>query len=261
MIKFNHLFHLVTNSPWPLITSLRVIFRILGVLNLFHNNLIILVTLGNLMLIIVLIQWWRDVIRERLFQGFHSRCVIEGLRLGILLFIISELFFFISFFWTYFHIFLSPTFRIGIVCPSYSLERFNPYNIPLLNTLILLSSGVSITWCHNIILNKKLKKKIIRLLITLILGLVFTFFQYIEYIDSFFTIRDSIYGSIFFIATGFHGLHVLIGTIFIFIIYMRINNNQLRFYHHFGFEAASWYWHFVDVVWLFLYIFIYWLSY
>lgn len=261
MIKFIHIFHLVTRRPWPLIASLRVIFRMVGILELFHNNNLYLLLIGNIILIIVLIQWWRDVIRERLYQGFHRKKLINGLRLGIILFIVSELFFFISFFWTYFHIYLSPRIMVGGVCPRFNLEGFNPYNIPLLNTLILLSSGVSITWCHNMIISKNLKKESFSLLVTLILGIIFTLFQYIEYIDSYFTIRDSVYGSIFFLATGFHGLHVLIGTIFNFIIYIRLKNNQISFYHHFGFEATSWYWHFVDVVWLYLYIFIYWLRY
>ena len=257
----NHPFHLVTLRPWPLIIALNLITLLIGVIKWFHefnNNLLIL---RLIFIILTIYQWWRDVIRESTFQGIHTTFVIKLIRLGIILFIISEIFFFISFFWTFFHISLSPRIEIGNKWPPLIINSFNPYNIPLLNTIILLSSGISITWRHYKILSNNLKERLKSIIITIILGIYFTLLQYFEYKEASFTIADSIYGRIFFITTGFHGIHVIIGTLFIITSILRLNYNQFSIYHHFGFEARSWYWHFVDVVWLFLYIFIYWWRY
>nr|AHA52480.1 cytochrome c oxidase subunit III [Capitonius sp. QL-2013] len=260
MLKFNYPFHLVTVSPWPLLVSLGVMLSMLGILEWFIEFSVSLMFMSNMYLMIVVFQWWRDVVRESTFQGMHTIKVCEGLYMGMILFILSELMFFVSFFWTYFNMYLSLSIELGLNS-SYNLEVFNPYNIPLLNTMILLSSGVSITWCHYSILNEKYDMSLDGIKITILLGMIFSFFQFLEYKESYFSINDSIYGSIFFVATGFHGIHVLVGTMFIFINFIRLKNNHFSFVHHFGFEAASWYWHFVDIVWLFLYIFIYWLSY
>lgn len=257
----NHPFHLVTLRPWPLISSLNLIILLIGVIKWFHEFNFNLIIFGKILLILSIFQWWRDITRERTFQGIHTINVIKLLRLGIILFIISEIFFFISFFWTFFHISLSPRIEIGNLWPPKIILPFNPYNIPLLNTIILLRSGVSITWSHYIILSNNYKESLKSLTITLILGIYFTILQYIEYYESRFTISDSIFGRIFFLITGFHGIHVIIGSLFIFIILIRLNKLQFSKYHHFGFEARSWYWHFVDVIWLFLYIFIYWWRY
>lgn len=261
MIKFNHPYHLVRLRPWPLLNSFCLLIFIFSSLKFIHDFNIILLLIFFILLILINFQWWRDVIREGTFQGVHTFNVIKILRLGIIIFILSELIFFLSFFWCYFHINLSPRVEIGRIWPPNFIIVFNPFNIPLLNTIILLSSGVSITLCHHRILNKKLFMSNLRILITLILGIIFTFFQYIEYKESYFSISDSVYGSIFFIATGFHGIHVIIGTLFIIISYLRLLYRHYSMNHHLGFEASSWYWHFVDVVWLFLYIFIYWLSF
>lgn len=260
MKKLYQPFHLVTLRPWPLLTSFRIIILLVRIINWFNNFNFNIIYIGLLLILICIYQWWRDVIRERTFQGFHTNKVYSGLKLGILLFIISEIFFFIRIFWCYFHIFLSPRVEIGRFWPPKNIISFNPYHIPLINTIILLSSGVRITWCHYSLINIKKKRSIIRILITILLGIVFTIFQYLEYLEAPFTISDSIYGSIFFIATGFHGFHVLIGTIFLLINYLRILNNNYSSIHHFGFEAAAWYWHFVDVVWLFLYLLVYFWS-
>lgn len=260
MKKLFQPFHLVTLSPWPLLTSFRVIILLVRVINWFNNFNFNIIYIGLILLLICIFQWWRDVIRERTFQGFHTNKVYSGLKLGILLFIISEIFFFIRIFWCYFHIFLSPGVEIGRNWPPKNIVSFNPYFIPLINTIILLSSGIRITWCHYSLINKNKNNSVIRILITIILGLIFSLFQYIEYLEASFTISDSVYGSIFFIATGFHGFHVLVGTIFLIINYFRILNNNYSSIHHFGFEAAAWYWHFVDVVWLFLYLLVYFWS-
>lgn len=260
MTKFSHPFHLVTVRPWPIIISLRLLNNLISAINWFHeiNYIIILSTPCTLLCIY---QWWRDVIRESTYQGFHSLKVYEGIRLGIILFIISEILFFLSFFWAYFHSSLAPSIEIGQLWPPLGIIPFNPFDIPLINTIILVSSGITVTWCHHRILNINIEERKKRLSITIILGLYFTLLQLIEYIDSPFSIADSIYGSTFFIATGFHGLHVIIGTLFLFICFTRLNSLHFSSYHHFGFEARAWYWHFVDVIWLFLYISIYWWRY
>lgn len=260
MIKQNHPFHLVTISPWPLLISFRLFNNLLNIVIWFHNfnNILIISLLGTLLCIY---QWWRDVIREATYQGHHTLKVYKSIRLGILLFIISELFFFLSFFWAYFHSSLAPSIEIGQFWPPKGIKVFNPLDIPLINTIILISSGLTITWSHHSLLNKNLFERKKRLLLTIILGIYFTILQGIEYINSSFTIADSIYGSTFFITTGFHGIHVIIGTLFLIICLIRIYLNHFSPLHHFGFEGATWYWHFVDVIWLFLYITIYWWSY
>lgn len=256
----NHPFHLVSISPWPIIISLRLFNNLISTIIWFHKiNYIILLSIPCTLICIY--QWWRDVTRESTFQGWHTLPVYVGLRLGIILFIISEIFFFISFFWAYFHSSLAPSIEIGQLWPPLGIKPFNPFDIPLINTIILISSGITVTWTHHSILNKNYSERFKRLLITIILGIYFTLLQLIEYIESPFTISDSIYGSTFFIATGFHGLHVIIGTLFLSTCFYRIGLLHFSKLHHFGFEAAAWYWHFVDVVWLFLYISIYWWRY
>nr|WCB99534.1 cytochrome c oxidase subunit 3 [Meteorus sp. 2 XHS-2023a] len=254
-------FHLVSVSPWPLLMSMMVVLLMLSLLMYLNENNFYMLMMMLILMLMIMYQWWRDVIRESTYQGFHSIDVLKGLRLGMFLFILSELMFFLSFFWTYFHLLLSPSIEVGMMCPSFMISLFNPYNIPLLNTVILLSSGVSITFCHHSLLKNKFLMSVMSLLLTLFLGMIFSMFQLIEYKESYFTITDSMYGSIFFLATGFHGLHVLIGSLFIMVMFFRMLFKQFSKYHHFGFEACSWYWHFVDVVWLFLYLFMYWLIY
>lgn len=256
----NHIFHLVTISPWPIIISIRLFNNLISIIIWFHNiNYLILISFPCT--ILCLYQWWRDVIRESTFQGSHTYFVYLGLRLGIILFIVSEIFFFISFFWAYFHSSLAPSIDIGQLWPPLGIKTFNPFDIPLLNTIILISSGITVTWTHHCILNKNFYERFYRLLLTIILGIYFSSLQLIEYKESPFTIADSIYGSTFFIATGFHGIHVLIGTIFLLVSLFRLLNLHYRNLHHFGFESAAWYWHFVDVIWLLLYISIYWWRY
>lgn len=257
----NHPYHIVTPSPWPLLTSLRLIIIITGAIKWFFNSKINLFTLGFIILLICLYQWWRDITRERSIQGCHSIKVSKLIRIGIILFITSELFFFISFFWSFFHIALSPRIEIGRIWPPIRILPFNPYNIPLLNTIILLSSGISITWRHYKILNKNYLKRILSLTLTVILGGYFSYLQFIEYKEASFRISDSRYGSTFFIITGFHGIHVIIGSIFILVTLSRLIILQFSPHHHLGFESSSWYWHFVDVIWLFVYISIYWWRY
>nr|YP_010946692.1 cytochrome c oxidase subunit III [Malaccina sinica]WGO57410.1 cytochrome c oxidase subunit III [Malaccina sinica] len=256
--KMNHPFHLVEQSPWPLTGAVGSMIMMIGIIKWFHqfnNNLMFL---GMIILLLTMIQWWRDIIREGTYQGTHTKCVTKGLRWGMILFIISEIFFFISFFWAFFHSSLSPTIEIGSIWPPMGIIPFNPIQIPLLNTTILLSSGVTVTWAHHSLLENNYNQTLQGLFFTIMLGIYFTILQAYEYIEAPFTIADSIYGSTFFMATGFHGIHVIIGTTFLITCLLRHYFLHFSSFHHFGFEAAAWYWHFVDVVWLFLYISVYW---
>lgn len=254
----NHTFHLVDYSPWPLTGAIGAFTTVAGLVKWFHQYEINLLILGTLITILTIYQWWRDISREGTFQGLHTYSVTIGLRWGIILFIVSEVFFFISFFWAFFHRSLSPAIELGSMWPPIGIVPFNPFQIPLLNTAILLASGVTVTWAHHSLISRNHSQTTQGLLFTVILGVYFTILQAYEYIEAPFTIADAVYGSTFFVATGFHGLHVLIGTTFLFVCLLRHLNYHFSRNHHFGFEAAAWYWHFVDVVWLFLYISIYW---
>nr|UBA16525.1 cytochrome c oxidase subunit III [Lethe chandica] len=254
----NHPYHLVDFSPWPLTGAIGVMTLVTGLVKWFHNFNMNLLILGYFIVILTMYQWWRDISREGAFQGKHTLLVSNGLRWGMILFIVSEIFFFISFFWAFFHSSLSPNIEIGAMWPPLNIIPFNPFQIPLLNTIILISSGITVTWAHHSLMENNYSQTLQSLLITIILGIYFTILQAYEYIEAPFTIADSIYGSTFFMATGFHGLHVIIGTLFLLTCFIRHLTNHFSKNHHFGFEAAAWYWHFVDVVWLFLYISIYW---
>nr|ALQ78870.1 cytochrome c oxidase subunit 3 [Glycera tridactyla] len=251
-------FHLVEFSPWPLTGSLGALMVTIGLTSWFHNLGISCLILGLSIVILTMFQWWRDVIRESTFMGFHTTPVAKGLRLGMILFIISEVLFFFAFFWGFFHSSLAPTPELGCSWPPTGITVLNPFSIPLLNTAVLLASGVTVTWAHHSLMEGNRKETIQALIFTACLGVYFTFLQAGEYWEAPFCIADSVYGTTFFVATGFHGLHVLIGTTFLVICLYRTFNFHFSSGHHFGFEAAAWYWHFVDVVWIFLYLCIYW---
>nr|AXS65935.1 cytochrome c oxidase subunit 3 [Curculionoidea sp. 19 KM-2017] len=254
----NHPFHLVDQSPWPILGSLSLFNFMMGLIKWFHYNNSMLLMLSLLTNILIMIQWWRDITREATFQGLHTLKVTKGLRWGMILFITSEIFFFLAFFWAFFHASLSPNIELGMNWPPKGILTFNPLEIPLLNTLILLTSGLSITWTHHSLMENNYNQAFTSLLITVMLGFYFSMLQMYEYLEAPFSIADSIYGTTFFMTTGLHGLHVLIGSTFLSICLYRLFNNHYSSTHHFGFEAAAWYWHFVDVVWIFLYISIYW---
>ena len=254
----NHPYHLVDQSPWPLTGAIGAIIIVTGIVKWFHTFRNDLIIIGVAVLVLTIFQWWRDVTREGTYQGLHTYPVVIGLRWGIILFITSEVLFFVSFFWAYFHRRLSPTVELGRIWPPKGIAPFDPISIPMLNTSILLASGVTVTWAHHRIIEGNQSQGIQGLFFTVLLGIYFTILQAYEYIEAPFTIADSVYGSTFFMATGFHGIHVIIGTLFLSACLLRHSINHFSSSHHFGFEAAAWYWHFVDVVWLFLYISIYW---
>ena len=255
---FNHPFHIVENSPWPIITSFIALRLTIRLGSWFNNQSSWLFLILRLVyLILVSFTWWRDVSRERTNQGLHRKMVSNGLKAGIILFITSEVFFFVSFFWAFFHSRLSPNIELGSQWPPLGVQPFNPWEVPLLNTIILVSSGVRVTWCHKAIEVNLFSQAKISLILTVLLGIYFTLFQAIEYIEASFTIADSVYGSTFFIATGFHGLHVIVGTLFLVVCLIRFIKGILSKTIHIGLLRAIWYWHFVDVVWLFLFAWIY----
>lgn len=258
MSKNYHPFHLVDYSPWPYTLSWGAFMTTLGGVIYFHYSYMFLLILGLLMLFSSMFVWFRDITREATFQGLHSLKVQKGLKLGMIMFILSEVCFFFSFFWAFFHSSLSPSIELGCSWPPMGIEAVNPFAVPLLNTAILLGSGATVTWAHHSIVSDNRKEAINSLGITIFLGAFFTLVQAIEYINCPFALSDSSFGSTFFVATGFHGLHVLIGTIFLLVSWFRLTNFHFTFNHHFGFEASAWYWHFVDVVWLFLFVCIYW---
>nr|AIA77383.1 cytochrome c oxidase subunit III [Kleidocerys resedae resedae] len=253
----NHPFHLVDHSPWPLTGSIGAMTMASGMVLWFHKNEMYLMYMGMIINLLTMYQWWRDIVRESTYQGKHTSKVVNGLKMGMILFIISEIMFFASFFWSFFHSSLAPTIEIGMKWPPKGIKTFNPMEIPLTNTMILLTSGITVTWAHHNMMKTEMKA-LKPLMLTIMLGGVFSMLQYYEYLEASFNISDSIYGSTFFMATGFHGLHVMIGTSFLMVCMMRLKNHHFSKNHHFGFEAAAWYWHFVDVVWIFLYISIYW---
>ena len=253
-----HPYHLVDPSPWPLASAGAAFFLVTGFLNFFHTTSFGLLFLSLSLLILIAAQWWRDVSREGAALGLHTKTVELGLRGGILLFICSEVLFFLSFFWAFFHLTLSPAIEIGATSPPVGLAPLAPFRVPLLNTVILLSSGVSVTWAHHALIKGAHSDAVQALVVTAGLGLYFTTLQALEYWETFFRMADACFGSCFFLATGFHGFHVVVGTLFLLVCLTRVVSAHFRTDHHFGFEAAAWYWHFVDVVWLFLFVTVYW---
>nr|AGY61260.1 cytochrome c oxidase subunit III [Halocaridina rubra]AGY61273.1 cytochrome c oxidase subunit III [Halocaridina rubra] len=254
----SHTYHLVDMSPWPLTGSISAMMLTTGLVKWFHQLNIDLLLLGFLATLLTMVQWWRDTTREGTYQGLHTKRVMTGLKWGMILFITSEVLFFFSFFWAFFHSSLSPAIEIGASWPPAGIQAFNPFQVPLLNTAILLASGATVTWAHHALMESNHTQALQGLALTVVLGLYFTGVQAMEYYEAPFTIADSVYGSTFFVATGFHGLHVIIGSSFLSVCLYRMYMSHFSATHHLGFEAAAWYWHFVDVVWLFLYISIYW---
>nr|YP_010223327.1 cytochrome c oxidase subunit III [Macrohectopus branickii]UCL27459.1 cytochrome c oxidase subunit III [Macrohectopus branickii] len=258
MTNPNHPYHLVEKSPWPFTASVGAVLTTVGLVNMFSSKVTSLLGVGLLAVLLSSAQWWRDICREATFQGLHSLSVTLGLRLGMLLFILSEVLFFFSFFWAFFHSSLAPTMELGAIWPPTSVYPFNPFQTPLLNTAILLASGVTVTWAHHAATENLHLQVLHGLAWTVALGLYFTLLQAMEYQEAPFSLADSVYGSSFFVATGFHGVHVIVGTSFLALCLLRALQAHFSSQHHVGLEAAIWYWHFVDVVWLFLYVSIYW---
>jgi cytochrome c oxidase subunit 3 len=256
-----HPFHLVDPSPWPFFASMGALILAIGAVFAMHgiDHWLFIVGLGAVAF--SAFGWWRDVVRESNIPGTHTEKVRIGLRGGMALFIASEVMFFSAFFWAYFHAALAPTEAMGNVWPPKNIVPFDPFHLPYFNTLVLLLSGTTVTWAHHALMEGKRKELLQGLGITILLGILFTTVQGIEYAHAAFALKDGIYPSTFFMATGFHGAHVIIGTIFLAVCWIRAYRGDFTEQAHVGFEAAAWYWHFVDVVWLFLFVSIYWWGY
>ncbi len=255
-------YHLVDPSIWPLVGAFSGALTLVGVIFAAHYGNYVALTLGLLCVLVTMFFWWRDIIRESRTPGLHTPIVRLGLRYGMTLFIASEVMFFVGFFWAFFHFALYPEHVLGTATPMWppeGIHTFDPFHLPFLNTMILLLSGTTVTWAHHSLLVGDRRGLIWGLGLTVLLGLSFTTFQALEYSDAPFKFNGGgIYPAVFFLATGFHGFHVIIGTLFLLVCWFRARDNQFTPQRHFGFEAAAWYWHFVDVVWLFLFIAVYW---
>ncbi len=262
----NHPYHLVDPSPWPLMGAISGGVLATGMVLYMHDVTAWLLPVGLGLVLLTMFMWWRDVIKEAVHQGHHTKVVQLGLRYGMILFIASEVMFFAAFFWAFFDASLFPgelkqvarTEATGGVWPPVGTEVFDAFHLPLLNTMILLLSGCTVTWAHHALIHGDRSGLLQGLALTVLLGLLFTGVQAYEYSHAAFGFTDGIYASTFYMATGFHGFHVIVGTIFLIVCLFRAYAGHFKPDHHFGFEAAAWYWHFVDVVWLFLFICVYW---
>ncbi len=277
--KPQHDYHIIDPSPWPFIASVGAFVMALGAvawmqalksgsLNLFGLDFSAanywIFAIGLLIVLYTMYAWWADTIKEA-NEGHHTRVVSLHLRYGMIMFIASEVMFFVAWFWAFFDAALFPgeaaqvlrTEYTGGQWPPVGIEVLDPFHLPLYNTIILLLSGTTVTWAHHALLHNDRKGLVWGLALTVALGVFFTFVQIYEYIKAPFAFADSIYGATFFMATGFHGFHVFVGTIFLLVCLFRAMAGGFTPKQHFGFEAAAWYWHFVDVVWLFLFAAIY----
>jgi cytochrome c oxidase subunit 3 len=254
-----HPFHLVSPSPWPMNTSLSLLALTLSIVLSFHgfNFAVYNLFLAIISLILSMSLWFRDIISEGTYLGNHTLAVQKGLNMGVGLFIVSEALFFVSVFWAFFHSALSPTIELGAQWPPLGIEAINPFELPLLNTVLLLSSGVTVTYAHHSLIQGNRKGSLYGLIATILLAVFFTALQGVEYSVSSFTISDGVYATCFYFGTGFHGIHVIVGTAFLAVGFWRLLAYHLTENHHLGLESAILYWHFVDVVWLFLYISVY----
>jgi len=252
-----HQYHLVDPSIWPLVGAGCAGALAVGAVLYMHNHGSLLLIVAFVAVLAMMAAWWRDVIKEATFQGHHSPVVQIGMRYGMALFIASEVMFFAAFFWAFFDSSLFPKAAIDHVWPPHNITPLDPLAIPLLNTLVLLTSGCTVTWAHHALKQNDRNGLIQGLALTVVLGILFTSLQACEYAHAPFGFKDGIYTSTFFMATGFHGFHVIVGTIFLIVCWFRAYRGDFKPDHHFGFEAAAWYWHFVDVVWLFLFICVY----
>jgi len=268
----NHDYHLVNPSPWPAVGALGGFVLAMGAVIFMHPDIVgaesvswAVVLPGFALVVLTMFLWWKDVVKESL-AGDHKPVVQLGLRYGMALFIASEVMFFAAFFWAFFDASLYfdeakqvvRTEATGGTWPPAGVVPFDAFSLPFMNTLILLLSGCTVTWAHHALREGKRDQLVHGLTLTVLLGIAFTSLQAFEYSHAAFGFSDGIYSSTFYMATGFHGFHVLVGTIFLAVCLFRAKAGHFTPSHHFGFEAAAWYWHFVDVVWLFLFVCVYW---
>ena len=254
----NQPFHIVEESPWPICLRIASFSLLLRMVYFFWFKSFFFASINLVFILFILLMWARDITRERVLEGWHTNEIEGAMKYSIAWFISSEVLFFFAFFWGFFTFRLRSGLEGGGSWPPLLIHPIEAFAVPLLNTTILLTSGVSLTWAHHALINSNWVERLFGLLITVGLGLYFTFLQLLEYISRSFAFNDSAYGSIFFISTGFHGMHVLVGTTLLLIVSFRLWKNEFINNHHIGLETARWYWHFVDVVWLFLFCCVYW---
>jgi len=266
-----HDYHLVDPSPWPFVGSIGAFIMMLGGVVAMKPDPVLGMSgpwvfyIGLAMVLYTMVGWWRDVTKEAEHQGHHTPVVQLHHRYGMVLFIASEVMFFVAWFWAYFDVAffageVAQYARVeatGGVWPPVGIETFDPFHLPLMNTLVLLTSGTTVTWAHHALQSGDRQGLKWGLICTVVLGVLFSALQAYEYSHAAFGFSGNIYGATFYMATGFHGFHVIIGTIFLAVCLFRAYAGHFTAKHHFGFEAAAWYWHFVDVVWLFLFAAIY----
>ncbi len=255
----SHPYHMVEPSPWPAVGTIAALTLASGGIWFMHGGPPWVLIAGFIILLVTFFGWWRDVVREAQSGEFHTSVVQHGLRVGVILFIASEVMFFFAFFWAFFNASVPAINRAAhTVWPPEGVIPFETFGLPFLNTLILLTSGATVTVAHHAIRMGEREKMAFWTAMTALLGIIFLACQAYEYSHAAFGFRDGIYSSTFFMATGFHGFHVLVGTIFLIVCFLRARKGHFTANQHVGFEAAAWYWHFVDVVWLFLFVSIYW---
>lgn len=268
MSSQNHQYHLVDPSPLPIVTSFSLLIMVIGGVMFMHDVVVgnIILPIGLVLTLSSMYSWWRDVIREAKVDKAHTPVVQRGLSIGMLLFIASEVMFFVAFFWAFFHArFFTYEMSAGdpwsvaaSVWPPKGIVPLDPWNIPLMNTLILLLSGTTVSWAAYSLDQNNRVEALRALKITIILAIIFTCLQAYEYHHASFAFTQGIYPSNFFMATGFHGFHVIIGTIFLIVAYYRTKNGDFDAGNNrLGFKFAAWYWEFVDIVWVFLFFCVY----
>ncbi len=259
-----HPFHMVNPSPWPITGAFSALILALGALMYFHKvpvlgikGLPVLIP-GFALVLLTMFFWWRDVVKESVVEHAHSEETSHGLRMGMALFIASEVMFFVAFFWAFFHNALGFS-TDTLQWPPAGIVPLDAWELPFYNTVILLTSGITVTRAHIFIEEGNNKVAARWIFITAALGAIFLGLQVYEYMHASFKLTDGVFPSTFYMATGFHGFHVFVGTVFLFVCGIRASKGQFSAHKHIGFQAAAWYWHFVDVVWLFLFVWVYWL--
>ncbi|KDB56418.1 cytochrome C oxidase subunit III [Anaplasma phagocytophilum str. MRK] len=272
-MKKQHDHHILSSSPWPIFLSICAFITAFGLVGVIHKTVtgLVLFSCGTAATICVLYCWWRDVVVEAIRDKCFTFIVKKGLRIGLSMLILSETMFFFAFFWSFFKAWLFPAYqlvdysqKVATVWPPVGIETVSAWSLPFMNTVTLLLSGCTITWSHHYLMIDDIKSSLKMLAFTIGLGLVFSTFQLIEYLHAGFAFSEvglkAVYSSNFYMATGFHGLHVLMGIVFLIVCWIRMFRGQMSSDCHIGFECAAWYWHFVDVVWLFLFLFMYVIS-
>ncbi len=257
----NHDYHILAPSTWPLLGAIAGFVMLFGAVLWMHDITPFLFLGGFVATLYVMFGWWRDVVLESRI-GDHTAVVRIGLRYGFILFIMSEVMFFAAWFWSFFkHAIYPMNEYVGSTYVPPEIYQVDAFHLPLINTLILLLSGCAVTWAHHALVHENNRKDLIAgLAISIVLGIAFTALQAYEYahlLHEGWVFGGDKFFSNFFMATGFHGFHVIIGTIFLGVCLIRAIKGDFTPEQHVGFEAAAWYWHFVDVVWLFLFFAVY----